>query len=146
MFGVISESSLTYACMILSPSSFHAFFSPDRPNTRHQESRSDHDTARGGGGGIQPSKQVGIRPSKLLKIHDGNVPSHITMGYMSLQRLVYYNHHTLRPYSESLQTRPAILYIPCATSFHEQTGDIITFSQFEEGGLLENKRDLVEDK
>ena len=78
--------------------------------------------------GFQPILMVGIRPSKRLKINDGNVTSHRTMGYMSLQRLVYYNHHTLRPYSESLQTRPAILYIPYATSFHEQTGDIITFS------------------
>ena len=34
-------------------------------------------------------------------------------------------------YSESLAMRPAVLYIPYATSSHEQTGDIITFAQFE---------------
>ena len=31
---------------------------------------------------------------------------------------------------------PYILY---TTSYHEQTGDIITFSQFEEGDLVENE-------
>ena len=36
--------------------------------------------------------------------------------------------------------QPDILYIPYATSSHEQTGDIITFEQFEQGGLVENKR------
>ena len=32
--------------------------------------------------------------------------------------------------------RPAVSYIPCATSSREQTGNIITFAQFKEGGLL----------
>ena len=31
---------------------------------------------------------------------------------------------------------PAVSYIPCATYSKEQTGDIITFKQFEEGNLL----------
>ena len=32
--------------------------------------------------------------------------------------------------------RPAVTYTLCDTSSREQTGDIITFEQFEEGGLL----------
>ena len=32
--------------------------------------------------------------------------------------------------------RPSVTYTPCATSSREQTGDIITFTQFEEGNLL----------
>ena len=42
--------------------------------------------------------------------------------------------------------QPAVSFIPHATSSHEQTGDIITFLQFEEGNLLEKYRNLVEDK
>ena len=32
--------------------------------------------------------------------------------------------------------QPALSYIPYDTSSKEQTGDIITFAQFEEGGFL----------
>ena len=32
--------------------------------------------------------------------------------------------------------RPSVTYKPCATSWKEQTGDIITLAQFEEGGLF----------
>ena len=39
-----------------------------------------------------------------------------------------------RPYSVTIDMWPSVLYIPYATSYHEQTGDIITFPQFEEGG------------
>ena len=38
--------------------------------------------------------------------------------------------------------RPEVPYIPYATSSHKQTRDIITFAQFEEGDLVENKRNL----
>ena len=31
---------------------------------------------------------------------------------------------------------PAVTYTPYATSSKEQTGDVITFTQFEEGNLL----------
>ena len=31
---------------------------------------------------------------------------------------------------------PAVTYTPCATSSREQTGDIITFTHFEEGNIL----------
>ena len=35
-----------------------------------------------------------------------------------------------------MDIRPAVSYITCAISSKEQTGDIITFTQFEEGNLL----------
>ena len=54
--------------------------------------------------------------------------------------------YTSRPYSESLATRRAVLYIPYATSSHEQTGNIITFSQFEEGCFLGNGHTLVKEE
>ena len=38
-----------------------------------------------------------------------------------------------RPYSEAMAIPLSVSYIPCATSSKEQTGDIITFAQFEEG-------------
>ena len=40
--------------------------------------------------------------------------------------------------------RPAVTYTPCATSPREQTGDIITFAQFEEGNLLSETRNDAE--
>ena len=46
--------------------------------------------------------------------------------------------YTARPYSEALAMRLVVLYITYATSFHEQTGNIIIFGQFKEGYLLEN--------
>ena len=39
-----------------------------------------------------------------------------------------------------------MLYIPYAASSHDKTGDIITFAQYEEGNLLENKRNSEENK
>ena len=44
-----------------------------------------------------------------------------TLAYMS------------QPYAEDMAMRTAVSYILCATSSKEQTGDIITFAQFEEG-------------
>ena len=41
-------------------------------------------------------------------------------------------------YSEALSVQSEISHIPYATSSHEQTGDVITFAQFEEGWLVEN--------
>ena len=37
--------------------------------------------------------------------------------------------------------RPTVSYTPCATSPKEQTGNIITFLQFEEGDLLSETRE-----
>ena len=42
--------------------------------------------------------------------------------------------YTTCPYSEALAMQPAVSYILYATSSHEQTGNVITFAQFEEGG------------
>ena len=40
--------------------------------------------------------------------------------------------------------RPSVTYTTCATSSREQTGDIITFTQFEEGNLLSETRNDAE--
>ena len=47
-------------------------------------------------------------------------------------------------YAEVMAMRPAVSYIPCDTSSKEQTGNIITLSQFEEGNLLSKTREDVE--
>ena len=39
---------------------------------------------------------------------------------------------------------PVVSYITCATSSRGKTGDIITFTQFEEGNLLSETRDDAE--
>ena len=44
--------------------------------------------------------------------------------------------YTSHMYSEALATRPEVSHIVYTTSSHEQTGNIITFEQFEEGGLM----------
>ena len=40
--------------------------------------------------------------------------------------------------------RPAVTYTPYATSSKEQTGDVITFAQFEEGNLTNETRNDTE--
>ena len=52
--------------------------------------------------------------------------------------------YTSQPYSEARTMRPAVTYTPCATSVREQTGDIITFTQFEEGIILTKTRNDAE--
>ena len=44
--------------------------------------------------------------------------------------------YTSQPYAEAMAMRPVVTYNPYATSSKEQTGDVITFAQFEEGNLL----------
>ena len=44
--------------------------------------------------------------------------------------------YTSRPYAEAMVMRPAVTYTPYATSSKEQTGDVTTFAQFEEGDLI----------
>ena len=41
-----------------------------------------------------------------------------------------------RPYSEAMVMCPAVTYTLYDTSPREQTGDVITFAQFEEGNIL----------
>ena len=52
--------------------------------------------------------------------------------------------YTSRPYAEAMAMRPAITYTPHATSSKEQTGDVITFAQFEERNLLNETRNDTE--
>ena len=48
--------------------------------------------------------------------------------------------YTSRPYSEAMATRPEVTYTPYPTSSKEQTGNVITFAQFEEGDILTETR------
>ena len=43
--------------------------------------------------------------------------------------------YTSRPYPEAMATRPEVTYIPYAKSLKEITGDVIMFTQFEEGNI-----------
>ena len=52
--------------------------------------------------------------------------------------------YTSRPYSEAMEMCPAVTYTPYATSSREQTGDVITFAQFEEGTILTETRNDAE--
>ena len=42
--------------------------------------------------------------------------------------------------------RPEVSYILYTTSYHEQTGGIVTFAQFEEGNLVENEHNTEDDE
>ena len=52
--------------------------------------------------------------------------------------------YTSQPYSEVMTMRLAVTYTPYATSSREQTGNVITFSQFEEGNILTETRNDAE--
>ena len=52
--------------------------------------------------------------------------------------------YTSRPYAGAMAMRPAVTYTPYATSSKEQTGDVITLAQFEEGDLLSETRNDTE--
>ena len=52
--------------------------------------------------------------------------------------------YTSQPYAEATEMRPAVTYTLYATSSKEQTGDVITFAQFEEGNLLSETRNDTE--
>ena len=41
--------------------------------------------------------------------------------------------YTLQPYAESMAMHQSVTFTPFGTSLREQTGNIITFAQFEEG-------------
>ena len=49
--------------------------------------------------------------------------------------------YTSRPYSEAMAMRPSVTCTPYATSSKEKTGNIIMFTQFDEGGLLTETRE-----
>ena len=44
--------------------------------------------------------------------------------------------YTSRPNSEAMAIRPSIMYTPCATPLRGETGNIITFEKFKEGGFM----------
>ena len=52
--------------------------------------------------------------------------------------------YTSRPYSEAMVMRPSVTYTPYATSSKKQTGDVITFTHFEEGNILTETRNDAE--
>ena len=52
--------------------------------------------------------------------------------------------YTSRPYSEVMAMRPAVTYTPYGTSSKEQTSDVITFAQFEQGNILTETRNDTE--
>ena len=52
--------------------------------------------------------------------------------------------YTSQPYAEAMAMHPAVTYTPYATSSKEQTGNVITFAQFEERGLLTETRNDTE--
>ena len=52
--------------------------------------------------------------------------------------------YTSQPYSEALAMRPSVTYTPYATSWKEQTGDVIIFAQFEEWNILTETRNDAE--
>ena len=54
---------------------------------------------------------------KIVSLHD------VVFDKNNSSALAY----TSRSYLEALAMRPAVLYIHYSTSYHEQTGDIITF-------------------
>ena len=77
--------------------------------------------------------------------------SHHQKGYLvyvRIKRKILYSHdvvcdeifssalaYTSQTYSKSMAMCPAVTYTHYATSLREQTGDIITFTQFEEGNI-----------
>ena len=52
--------------------------------------------------------------------------------------------YTLRPYLEAMAMRPAGTYTPYATSSKEKNGDVIAFTHFEEGNILNKTRNDAE--
>ena len=52
--------------------------------------------------------------------------------------------YTSQPYSEAMVIRPAVTYTPCAISLRGGNGDVITFTQFEDGNILTKTRNDTE--
>ena len=52
--------------------------------------------------------------------------------------------YSSQPYAEAMAMRPAVTYIPYATSSKKKIGNVITFAQFEEGNLLSETRNNTE--
>ena len=52
--------------------------------------------------------------------------------------------YTSQPYSEAMAVLLSVTYTPFATTSREQTGNIITFTQFEEENILTKTRNDAE--
>ena len=52
--------------------------------------------------------------------------------------------YTSRPYAEAMEMCPEVTFTRYAKSSKEQTGDVITFAQFEEGNWLSETRNDTE--
>ena len=52
--------------------------------------------------------------------------------------------YTSKLYSEAMEICQAVMYTPYDMSFKKQTGDVITFALFEEGGILTETRNDTE--
>ena len=52
--------------------------------------------------------------------------------------------YTSQPYVEAMAMSPTVTYTPYAMSSKEQTGDVITFTQFEERNLISETRNDTE--
>ena len=69
------------------------------------------------------------------------ISSYDVVFYENISRALEY---TSQPYAESMAVCPAVTYTLYATSQRGETGDIIIFAQFEEGGILSKTRDNAE--
>ena len=67
--------------------------------------------------------------------------SYDVMFYENISSALSY---TSRPYDEAMAMRLAVTYTPYATSSKKQTGNVITFTQFEEGNFLSETRNDTE--
>ena len=72
--------------------------------------------------------------------HQKGYPVYVT----STRKITYSYYDTSQPYSEAMVMRSAVTYTPFDTSSREQTGDIITCAQFEEGNILTKTRNDAE--
>ena len=61
------------------------------------------------------------------------ISSYDIVFYENISSALVYMSQT---YSKAMDIRPGVTYTPYDTSSKEQTGNIITFAQFEEGGLV----------
>ena len=71
--------------------------------------------------------------SKIISLYD------VVFDESVSSALEYMSH----PYTEAMDMRPDVSYTPYATYSREQTGDIIAFTQFEEGNLLSETQNLL---
>ena len=101
--------------------------------------------------GVKYASSIKKKVSRYLFWHY-TVSKRISFSVPSLSKIVYsYDfvidesfssalEYTSYPYSEAMEMCPPVIYMPCDTSSREKTGDIITFTQFEEGNIWTKTR------